>query len=373
MTRPPRDRWGLGGRLLAAILAVIVVAATTAWLVAAAIGPGIFREHLERSGTSDPAAFRHAEQAFTDASAISLALALLAALVTSVAVSVFLTRRIARLLGAARRAADRVARGDYTARVPAVRMGVEFEELAGAFNTMATDLERVEVTRRRVLGDLAHEMRTPVATLDGYLEAMQDGMAVADEATLEMLRQQAARLARLAEDVSLVTTTEEGHLTMRCEPAAADGVVEAAVAASRSSYADAGVGLELEVSGAARDAVLHADVARLGQVLTNLLDNARRHTPAGGSVRVGVERRGDTVRIRVTDTGEGVAAEHLPHLFERFYRVDAARDRDHGGSGVGLAIARAIARAHGGEVVAASAGLGRGTVVTVELPVAPPG
>ncbi|HLS74194.1 MAG TPA: HAMP domain-containing protein, partial [Actinomycetaceae bacterium] len=162
MSPAPRRRWGLGARLLAAIVAVILVAAGTAWAVASAIGPEIFHDHMLMAEPADSSVVSHAEEAFTTAWTLSLSLALLAALLTSVVVSVFLTRRIARSLERVRQAAAQVASGDYAARVPEVHMGTEFDDLAGAFNTMAADLGEIEQTRTRMLGDLAHEMRTPV-------------------------------------------------------------------------------------------------------------------------------------------------------------------------------------------------------------------
>ena len=369
MNPAPRRRWGLGARLLAAIVAVILVAAGTAWAVASAIGPEIFHDHMLMAQPSDSSVVAHAEEAFTTAWTLSLSLALLAALLTSVVVSVFLTRRIARSLEGVRQAAAQVASGDYDARVPEVHMGTEFDDLAGAFNTMAADLGEIEQTRTRMLGDLAHEMRTPVATLDGYLEGILDGVVAADEPTLGMLREQVTRLARLAQDIALVTAAGEGRLSMHWQPLNVGALIDDAAAQAAAWFTDKGVELGVEVAEEARQTVLTADPDRLGQVLTNLLDNAVRHTPAGGRVQLGAQRTGATLRLSVRDSGSGIAAEHLPHLFERFYRADAARDRAHGGSGIGLAIVHSIVLAHGGTVTVASAGPGHGAVFTVELPV----
>jgi len=365
-TRSPR--WGLASRLLTATVTVVLVAAGTAWLVAAAIGPGIFHEHLQRSGTDDPAALLHAEEAFADASTISLTVALVASLITATIMSTYLTRRVGRSLAPATEAARRVASGDHAARVPPLGMGRDFEELGQAFNTMAAELGTIEASRTRMLGDLAHEMRTPVATLDAYLEAIEDGIREPDPATLAMLRTQVARLARLAEDVALVTTAEECGLRSRRVPLHVAQVVADARSQSDGRYAEAGVTLDVDVRAEARDAVVIADGDRLGQVLTNLLDNALRHTPRGGVVTLTAGVQGSRVLLEVADNGSGLDPEHLPHLFERFYRVDAARDRAHGGSGVGLAIVRAIVSAHGGTVTAASPGLGHGATFTVTLP-----
>jgi len=252
-------------------------------------------------------------------------------------------------------------------------MGSEFDELAGAFNTMATDLGQIELSRSRMLGDLAHEMRTPITTLRAYLEAIAEGVEQPAAATLAMLGDQVARLARLSEDIALVTTAEEGRLTMRRTPLVVADLVSEVAAQAGSRFVAGGVDLDVRVSPVAATALVDADADRIAQVLTNLLDNALRHTPPGGHVHVTVDRLGATLRIVVADDGEGILAEHLAHVFDRFYRVDTARDRAHGGSGVGLAIAKAITEAHGGSIAAGSEGPDRGAVLTVSLPVAPAG
>ena len=368
MTKRPRKQWGLGARLLAAIVAVLLVAAGTAWAVASVIGPMIFHDHMVMAEPADSEVVAHARQAFTTAWTLSLSLALLVALLTSVLVSIFLTRRITMALERLRQAAAQVASGDYNARVPAVRMGAQFDDLAGAFNTMATDLGGIEQTRTRMLGDLAHELRTPVATLDGYLEGIVDGVVPADEPTIVMLREQVARLARLAQDMALVTAASEGRLEMRWQPVRVGDLLEDAAAQASVKCTGKGIDLAIVATRSERQAVITADPDRLGQVLTNLLDNAVRHTPEGGQVQLGAHRNGSRLRVWVQDNGGGIAAEHLPHLFERFYRADAARDRAHGGSGIGLAVSHSIAQAHGGSVKADSAGLGHGAMFTIELP-----
>src|SRR5690625_1995463 len=369
MNERPRKRWGLGARLLAAIVAVLLVAAGTAWAVASMIGPMIFHDHMLMAQPADSEVVAHARQAFTAAWTLSLSLALLAALLTSVLVSIFLTRRITRALERVRQAAAQVASGDYNAHVPAVHMGAQFDDLAGAFNTMATDLGHIEQTRTRMLGDLAHELRTPVATLDGYLEGILDSVVPADEPTIGMLREQVARLARLAQDMALVTAASEGRIGMRWQPLRVGGLLEDAAAQASVKSTDKGIDLAIIAAESERQAVITADPDRLGQVLTNLLDNAVRHTPTGGQVQLGAHRGESRLRLWVQDNGSGIAAEHLPHLFERFYRADAARDRVHGGSGIGLAISRSILQAHGGSVSAASPGPGHGAVFTIELPI----
>ncbi|WP_308287699.1 HAMP domain-containing sensor histidine kinase [Cryobacterium sp. 1639] len=339
----------------------------TAWVVVVGIGPAIFHAHMMGMGGSGTSSTQHAEEAFRTASMVSLAVALVAAMAASVGVSLFLSRRITRSLTPVTEAAGRVADGDYTARIPAVGLGAEFDDLISAFNSMATDLGRIEATRTRMLGDLAHEMRTPITTIGAYLEAIADGVQEADPATLTILGDQVTRLTRLSEDVAIVTTAEEGRLTMRrrCLPVAQ--VVADAVAQATAQYTAQNVTLMVTMAGGARDAAISGDSDRIGQVLTNLLDNAVRHTPSGREVNISAAVIGSKVVMAVSDEGDGIPAEHISHVFERFYRVDASRDRAHGGSGVGLAIARSITEAHGGSIRAESAGVGRGATFTVEF------
>ena len=364
---PPRTRAGLAARLLLALGLVVLSGAATAWLVAAAIGPSLFHDHMLRAGLDDhDAAVVHAEEAFRSASTVSLTLALGTAALTSLAVSLLLTRRIGRSLSALSGAASRLGSGRYEARVQAPGLGAEFDDLADAFNHMATRLEDGERLRARLLADVAHEVRTPVATITGYLEAVEDGFQPLDEATLALLRDQAGRLTRLADDLAAVTRAESGDLHLDTGVVAAGELVTAAVQAGADRAAVKGVTLRSEVGDAVP--AVTVDRHRMAQVLDNLVNNAIRHTQAGGTVTVGARHDDGHVLIAVRDTGEGIAAEHLLHVFERFYRADTARDRARGGSGIGLAIAKALTEAQGGTITAASPGTGRGTTFTIALP-----
>lgn len=245
-------------------------------------------------------------------------------------------------------------------------MGAEFTEMISAFNRMASELDETEHTRKRLLSDLAHEMRTPVATVDGYLEAMLDGVAGPDAETLTMLREQTDRLKRLAEDISLVSSAEEHRLSMETRVISVADLIGVAQGQAHSSYAAHDVALRIDEKS--EGAVLLGDRDRLSQVLTNLLNNALRHTESGDQVILRAGSNSGTVFLSVEDSGHGLAPEHVPYLFERFYRVDTARDRAHGGSGIGLAIVRSIVEAHGGNVRAESDGPGHGALFTVVLP-----
>ena len=370
IAEPTRRGAGLAGRLLLAQVLVLMAGALTAWLVATIVGPSVFHAHLARSNVgSTSAQILHTEKAFRSASAISLSLALLAALVAALAVSVYMTRRIGRSVATIATAASDVAGGHYDVRVPGPGLGPEFDALALGFNQMAGRLGSVEATRRRLLADLGHEMRTPVATLDAYLEALEDGVATLDPETAALLRAQTGRLARLSEDISSVSRAEEGQVRLDLQQVQLELVVAAAVDSFAEAFNAKGVRLLVHVSTPLPDVRMDRD--RIGQVLGNVLDNALRHTPAGGTVTISAASspRAGVVELSVADTGEGIPAEHLPHVFDRFYRVDAARDRAHGGSGIGLAIARALAEAHGGELTATSPGTRRGSIFRLLLPI----
>jgi two-component system sensor histidine kinase BaeS len=368
MPRPrPRSRRGLAGRLFAAQTLVVLTGAGTLALVATTVGPVIFRDHVRQiAGQAD--ATGHVEEAYASASAVSLAVAMFAALVAALAVSAYLARRVAHPMGHLAAAAAEIANGRYDTRLTAAGLGREFDTVAAAFNAMATRLADVEATRRRLLADLGHELRTPVATIEAYVDAAEDGITVADEDTWAVLRTQTTRLRRLTEDIAAVSRAEEHQLDLHPRRVAAVDLVSAAVAAARHRYHAKNVDLR-EVTTADLPQ-LDADPDRIAQVLGNLLDNALRHTPSGGQVTVTANHDPAGIRFTVADTGDGIAAEHLPHVFERFYRADRSRDRTHGGSGIGLAIVRAVVAEHGGRVAASSDGPGTGAAFSVTLPAA---
>lgn len=372
MTTPPASRrGGLGTRLLAALALVLVTAGLTAWLVAGAVGPAIFHEHLAGSGvrTAEEAVF-HAELAFRTASGLALTIGLAAATVAALAVSLFLTRRIGASLSAMTSAARLVAGGRYQARVPAPGMGAEFDEVADAFNQMAARLDASEELRRRLLSDVAHELRTPVATLNAYLEGLEDGITDLDADTVGLLRAQGARLTRLSEDLSAVTRAESGEIQLSLDRRDPAELLEQAFRAADDRAQALGIDLSVETEPGLPAVLVDAD--RMAQVLGNLVDNALRHTEPGGHVVLAGQASGSAVRLAVTDTGEGIEARHLPHVFERFYRAESARDRTSGGSGIGLAITKALVEAQGGTVAVASAGRGAGSRFEVTLPIADP-
>ncbi|GEL97321.1 sensor histidine kinase [Cellulomonas terrae] len=361
-------RWGLATRLQVGSVLVLAVGALTAAIVVTLVGPPLFHEHLLHADLRDQdEAILHAEEAFRYASAIALAFAIAAAALASLAVSLVFTRRIGRSLSSLSEAAARVGSGRYDARVAPPEMGPELDDVAGSFNHMAERLQGSDQLRERLLADVAHEVRTPVATISAYLEAVEDGVRPLDATTLALLRAQAMRLARISEDLAAVTQAENGELELELCATAPIDLVNSAVGAGRERAAAGAVHLDGEAGEGLPIVVV--DPLRIGQVLDNLVSNAIRHTPEGGRVTVAAGCSSDgAVRFSVSDTGDGIAAEHLPHVFERFYRVDTARDRGHGGSGIGLAISLALAHAHGGTITAASPGPGKGSTFSVLLP-----
>lgn len=355
-------------RLLVAQALVLVAGALTIWLVASAVGPSIFHDHLGQAGVAhSEEETQHIEEAFASALLVSLSVALVAAVAAALAVSWYFSRRVQRSIGHVAEASTQIAAGRYDTHVDDPGLGAEFATLTGTYNRLAERLQATEATRRQMLADLAHEMRTPLATIDAHLEAIEDGVRHLDSDTVTVLRSSTQRLRRLAEDIGAVSHAEEGNLRLDPRPVDAAMLVATAADAARDRYESKGVRLDVDLQPAGRVTV---DPDRIGQVLGNLLDNALRHTPEGGSVTVSCRRVEHWVEYAVADTGEGIAAEHLPHLFDRFYRVDTARDRHHGGSGIGLAIAKALIEAHGGGLSATSAGPGRGSTFTVRLPAA---
>jgi signal transduction histidine kinase len=357
----------MNAKLLAGQLLVVVAGAGTLLLVAVLIGPGIFHHHINAAlGYVPPDVARHLDMAFNDATLISLSVAVAAAVLMALALSTFVSARIVRPVRALAGAAQTIARGSHSARVP-IRGTDELAQLATAFNEMAASLERAEQVRRQLLADVAHELRNPLATVESYVEGIADGVLPADEENWAAIRAETARLNRLVNDLQRVSRAEAHQLDLHRSPVELGVLVDDAVRAAAPTYAAKGVGLDAELPS--QSTVVDVDRERVAEVLANVLANALRHTPAGGSCRAVARSHDETAEIAITDTGEGISSEHLDRIFERFYRVDPARSRVSGGTGIGLAIVRAIVEAHGGTVAATSAGVGRGATFTIRLPI----
>jgi signal transduction histidine kinase len=272
--------------------------------------------------------------------------ALAAAGVVALLATAALSRRILKPVEELTAAARRMERGDLAAQVD-VRTQDEIGELGRAFNSMAQARARAEELRRRMVGDIAHELRTPLTNLRAQLEAIEDGLLEPDAATQASLREEAELLERLVDDLQELALAEAGQLKLELAAVSVDEAARVSIAALKSTSDSAGVRLESEVPMDLPPAL--ADWKRVGQILRNLLSNAITHSPRGGTVRVGAEENGSVIQVSVRDQGPGIAPEHLPRIFDRFYRADASRSRTTGGAGLGLAIVRQLARAQGGD------------------------
>jgi len=355
----------LRARLLVAFLLVVAASLGTVGVAVLLVGPGYFTEAMGHM-PGDPMGERMGQAtlvAFGDAIRQALLAAIIIAVVTAAVVSLAVAARIARPIGTLANAARRISRGHYAERVPADEPG-ELGELATSFNEMAGSLEATERRRIQVVGDVAHELRTPLTTLHGYLEGLEDGVIEPKPETWRLLRTETARLTRLVNDLSELWRAEAHQLPLRIDTVDVADVVADVTERFRPEAATRGVQLEVR----ATPAVGSADRDRVAQIVSNYLSNAVRHAPAETTVRIATETASHSVRITVADEGPGLAPDQLEAVFERFYRVDPARSRAVGGSGIGLAIVRALAEAMGGRAFAQSAGVGRGATFVLDLP-----
>jgi signal transduction histidine kinase len=274
-----------------------------------------------------------------------------------------LARRLLGPIESLTDAARRMEAGDRSVRVPASARD-ELGELARSFNSMADAIELQETLRRNLVGDVAHELRTPLTNLRAELEALQDGLAKPDGRAIDSLHEDARLLERLVDDLQDLALAEAGRLALHIGPVPLLEAARRAAAAVETRARAGGVDVVVRVPA---ELVVQADRDRLGQILANLLGNALTHTPAGGRVAVSAAATDGVVETVVSDTGTGIAPEHLPYVFDRFYRTDPSRSRASGGTGLGLAIVRHLARAQGGETTASSEP-GHGTRVSFTLP-----
>jgi two-component system, OmpR family, sensor histidine kinase BaeS len=362
--RRPRRR--LLRRLFVGQLLVILAGAATLGIVAFSVAPPIFHDHVRRAiGPVPDVVADHLDAALSETLVLALAIGIGAAAAAAGAVSWLMATRIARPVEALSDTAGALAAGHLDARASAPVVDDELTDLTDSFNAMADALEHTEHTRRRLLADLAHELRTPLATIEAYHEGLTDGVVDADPTTVDVLVEATSRLRRLIEDVALVSQAEEGRLALDRRHIDLGGLVKSAVEATRPAADAAGITLRLHLPQTPITVVADAD--RMSQVMANLLDNAVEHTPGEGTITVTVTSEDRRALVEVADSGAGIGAEHLPHIFQRFYRADPARRHAHG-SGVGLAISRAIVQGHDGSLTAESPGEGRGTTLTIELP-----
>jgi two-component system, OmpR family, sensor histidine kinase BaeS len=337
---------GIAGRIALAAIASAVVGLVILAVGVAVVGANAFTELMLQAGDSAD----HAREMYDVSVSRVVIAATVVAILASVGLAIVLARMLAKPLAEIGAAARRIADGDYAARVP--REGPEeLASLADSFNQMAVSLERQEAMRRDFIANAAHELRTPLTNLQGYLEALRDGVISADRSTYESLHEEAERLVRLSHSLDALAEGDAG--TSPDAPVDLDLAEAIRTASELAMPSIERAGLRLDVDPP-RTLPARADPDRLAQVLANLLSNAARYTPAGGVITVRAERRPSDVLVSVTNTGDGIPAGDIDRVFERFYRVEKSRDRERGGAGIGLAIVKQLVESSGGRVGAES-------------------
>jgi signal transduction histidine kinase len=296
-----------------------------------------------------------------------LVYASLGAVLASVFLGVLLARSLTRTLRELTVATVKVAKGDLEQQVP-IRSNDELGELAASFNQMSSDLAQSRDLRRQMTADIAHELRTPLTVVLGHTEALSDGALPPDPETFEIIYDETKRLNRLVEDLRTLSLSDAGELHLNRHRTPPGDLLERAAAARKSEAKAKDIALQIE--SAVELPAVEVDPDRMTQVLVNLLDNALRYTPGGGTISLSARRTQEGVAIEVKDTGPGIPPEDLSHLFERFYRGDKSRQREQGGSGLGLAIAKSLVESQGGQMRVESKP-GEGATFIIELPAHP--
>ncbi len=275
-----------------------------------------------------------------------------------------LSRRTLAPLQSLGDAARRLGRGDLSQRAEAAGPK-EIRDLAINFNAMAAELEEAESLRRNMTADIAHELRTPLSNIQGYLEAIKDGLLEPSPETIDNIHGQALHLSRLVEDLRLLAQVEAGALQLQLSPVRIESLLHSSVEGMRPRAEAKGV--KMTASEELSRPIMDLDGTRISQVIGNLLENAIAHTPEGGSVEVTARSLETGIEVSVSDTGMGITPDDLPRVFDRFYRADPSRVRTTGGAGLGLTIARRLVEAHGGTIEVESEP-GRGSHFTVRIP-----
>lgn len=361
-------------KLMASYLIVIIVGVITLAIAAESVVPTAFNRHMMGMGQMMRGSgmgmqdmeldlFNSFRAAVTEALAVATA----AAMVSAIAVSVFVSKRVVTPIRQMMRASRHIAAGHYHERVNVVSED-ELGQLARSFNQMAHSLEQTETMRRDLIANVTHELRTPLTSIKGYMEGLIDGVLSPEPGTYQQVYREADRLQRLVNDLQELSRVEAGAYELNRSPLQITKLIEQTAARLRPQFEEKGVNLELEIPTTGPTVL--ADEDRIGQVLLNLTGNALQYTPSGGTVTISVENQTSELLVTISDTGIGIATEHLPHLFTRFYRVDKSRSRAGGGSGIGLTIVKHLVEAHGGRVWAESKGTGQGSLFGFSLPVA---
>jgi signal transduction histidine kinase len=335
---------GIATRIVVAALAVVGVVLLVLAFGVMRVGAQAFADLMTAAGDSA----EHAGEMFTASVAGVFAIAAVIAALAALVLGSLLARRIARPIERLADAAQRTAEGDLRATAP-VEGPAEVRALANAFNVMVDRLAEQDAVRREFVVNASHELRTPLTNLQGYLEALRDGVLPPDPATFDSLREEVDRLTRLAASLDLLAGADDE----RPMPEDVDlgALVRSSLELTAPSFARKSIAVASTITP--RVAV-HARSDELAQVVSNLLQNALRYTPPGGEVHVQVARDGGSAVVRVANSGSEIPAEDLPRVWERFFRVERSRDRTSGGAGIGLAIVKRLIEEAGGRVGATS-------------------
>lgn len=284
--------------------------------------------------------------------------------VIALLLGIFLSRTITRPIRELTRATHAISEGDLSQQVT-VRTNDELGELGKAFNKMSAELSRSVNARKQMTADIAHELRTPLSLILGHAEAVHDGVLPPSKENFEIIREEAARLENLVNDLRTLSLADAGELSIVPQTVEPGGLLQEVASLFQYQTQKKDIALELDIASPLPP--LEVDPGRMTQVLTNILDNATRHTPAGGRILLSAKQAGDMVELAIQDSGPGLPKEEVERIFERFYRADASRRRDDGGSGLGLAIAKSIVLAHNGQLSAESEP-GKGLRISILLP-----
>jgi len=307
---------------------------------------------------------------FRSAMAEALFRAGLVAVVVAVGVSIFISKRVVSPVQSMTLVSQQIADGHYERRVDipgSPESADELGQLAISFNQMAEKLSQTENMRRQLIGDVSHELRTPLTTIKGSLEGLIDGVLPPTPDTFQNIYRETDRLQRLVADLQELSRVEAGAVSVALEPKDISFLIETVAQRLQPQFEDKGITLGLEIPTSLPRVLVDED--RIAQVLINLMGNALQYTPEKGLVTLSVKQIGREIQVSIQDTGVGVPAEHLPHLFTRFYRVDKSRSRAGGGSGIGLTIAKHLVEAHGGQIWVESDGPGKGSTFSFSLPI----
>lgn len=365
----------LSYKLFASYCLVVIVGLVVLVISAAYVAPVTFSQQMAHMGGNLSGMMgqhrleiaAELEASFRNSLNTALLIAGIAAMMAAVAVSWYVSHRIVHPIRALVTLSQRIASGHYEQRLQ-LNTGDELAELVENFNRMAASLGETEAMRQRLLGDVTHELKTPLTSIKGYMEGLQDGVLPATPETFQLIHNEADRLQRLVQDLQELSRTEAGQIPLEIIPCPPAQIVKPVVEHMRPQFHEKGISLNVTLPD--NIPLIRADVDRAAQVLTNLLGNALQYTAANGTVSLIITQQANQLCFTVQDNGIGLEAKDLERVFQRFYRVDKSRSRASGGSGIGLTIAKNLVELQGGTIQATSAGIGKGSQFSFTLPCA---